>query len=150
MYTKQEAQKQRQAFWTTFGQYMQPILSAAGEKINWINYKTGIQGIHFKMDADTEQASIAIVFSSNDSDIRRTYYDQLLQLKSVLTETTGEPWDWQPDMQDEYGKQITKVGIVLDNVNILRKDDWPMIISFLKQRIVALDAFWCMAKYGFE
>jgi hypothetical protein len=150
MYTKQEAQKQRQAFWTTFGQYMQPILSADGEKINWINYKTGIQGIHFKMDADTEQASIAIVFSSHDSDIRRSYYDQLLLLKSALTEATGEHWEWQPDIQDEYGKEITKVGIVLDNVNILRKDDWPMIISFLKQRIVALDSFWCMAKYGFE
>ncbi len=150
MYTRQEAQKQRQLFWTTFGQYMQPILSADGEKINWVNYKTGISGIHFKMDADTERASIAIVFTRNDRDARRAYYDQLVRLKAVLQEATGEQWEWCPDAQDEYGKHISKVGIDLNNINILRKDDWPQIISFFKKRIVALDAFWNMAKYGFE
>lgn len=150
MYTRQEAQKQRQAFWTTFGQYMQPILSADGEKINWVNYKTGIPGIHFKMDTDTEQASIGIIFSHSDSDLRSSYYDQLLRLKAVLIEATSEQWEWYPDAQDEYGKHISKVGIELSNVNVLRKEDWPQIISFFKQRMVALDAFWSVAKYGFQ
>lgn len=150
MYTRQEAQKQRQLFWTTFGQYMQPILSADGEKINWVNYKTGISGIHFKMDADTERASIAIVFAQSDADVRSAYFDQLVRLSAVLLEFTNEQWEWQPEVQDEYGKQISQVGIELNHINILRKEDWPQIISFFKQRIIALDAFWSMAKYGFE
>jgi hypothetical protein len=32
----------------------------------------------------------------------------------------------------------------------MKRDDWPAIISFLKPRIIALDAFWSQAKYGFE
>jgi hypothetical protein len=33
MYTKQETSKQRQEFWTAFGRYMKPVLSADGEEI---------------------------------------------------------------------------------------------------------------------
>ncbi len=150
MYTKQEVSKLKQAFWTTFGQYMQPILSADGVKVNWVNYKTGISGIHFKMDADNEHASIGIVLSQNDVDMQQAYYAQLLQLKAMLRECTGEAWQWEPNTIDEYGKNISKVAIILPNINVLRKEDWPQIISFFKQRIVALDAFWSMAKDGFE
>ena len=150
MYTKQEVQKLRQAFWTTFGQYMQPILSADGEKVNWVNYKTGIPGIAFKMDADNGSASIAIVLQAKDESVRNAHYEQLLQLRTVLENTTGEAWLWQKDCIDEYGKHFCKVGITLDNINILRNEDWPQIISFFKPRIMALDEFWSMAKYGFE
>lgn len=150
MYTKQEVQKLRQAFWTTFGQYMQPILSADGEKVNWVNYKTGIPGIAFKMDADNGSASIAIVLQAKDEITRNAHYDQLLQLRTALENTTGEAWLWQKDCTDEYGKHFCKVGITLDNINILRNEDWPQIISFFKPRIIALDAFWSMAKCGFE
>lgn len=136
MYTKQEIQKQRQAFWTTFGKYMQPILSADGEKVNWINYKTGIPGIQFKMDADSEYASISIVLSHNDSERRSSFYNKLLQLKMVLHEAVGGEWLWQPDVTDEYGKHVSKVDTTLHNINILRNEDWPQIISFFKPRII--------------
>lgn len=52
MYTREQISQLRQEFWTTFGQYMSPVLSAEGGKINWLNYKTGIKHLHFKMDAD--------------------------------------------------------------------------------------------------
>jgi hypothetical protein len=41
MDTKQEASLTRQHFWTVFSQYMTPVLSAEGLRINWINYNTG-------------------------------------------------------------------------------------------------------------
>jgi hypothetical protein len=50
MFSKQETAQLRKEFWTVFGQYMSPILSAAGEKISWINYKTGVKGVQFKME----------------------------------------------------------------------------------------------------
>jgi len=61
MWTKQEIAKQKQAFWTAFGRYMKPVLSADGEVVSWLNYKTGNKYIHFKMDADSRQAFIAIL-----------------------------------------------------------------------------------------
>ena len=150
MYTKQEASKQKQAFWTAFGQYMQPILSAEGLKANWINYKTGVTGIHFKMDVDNIHATIAIVFSHSDANIQAAHYDQLVQLKAMLQQALGEDWQWQPMITDEYGKTISRIGTAIQNVNIYRNEDWPTLISFFKPRIIALDAFWSDARYGFD
>ena len=150
MYTRQEVSKQRQAFWTTFGQYMQPILSADGIKTHWINYKTGVSGINFKMEATNEYADIAIVLSHSDFNIRHIHYRQLLQLRSMLHNALGEDWQWEEAAADEYGKPISRVGTTISNVNISRSEDWPTLISFFKPRIVALDEFWSMAKDGFE
>ena len=150
MYTKQEESKHKQAFWTTFGQYMQPALSADGVKTNWINYKTGIAGIHFKMDAGNRQASIAIVLSHSDPNVRQFHYDQFLLLRTMLHDTLGEVWRWQPNAENEYGKIQGIISRELPNININRTEDWPLLISFFKPRIMALDAFWSNTKYGFE
>lgn len=150
MYTREETARQKQAFWTAFGKYMQPVLSADGERRNWINYKTGIAGIYFRMDADTEGASIAIVLSQGDAGLRQQYYERFMQLRMVLQNVLGEEWDWQPSVGDEYGKTVASIGKEMQGVNINRSEDWPQIISFLKPRIIALDAFWSMVKDGFE
>lgn len=150
MYTKEEASRLKQAFWTKFGQYMQPILSAEGVKTNWINYKTGVNGIYFKMDADKRQASIGIVFTQKDKNLQAANYAQLLQLKTILRNALGEDWEWQPMVQDEYGKTISHVSKAITGVNVFRNEDWPTLISFFKQRIIALDSFWSEAKYRFE
>ena len=36
MFSKAEASSLRHEFWTTFGRYLRPQLSADGEKVNWI------------------------------------------------------------------------------------------------------------------
>jgi len=151
MYSKQEVSKLKQAFWTAFGKYMQPVLSADGESVSWINYKTGISGISFKMDADSKEVMISILLSHNDLSLQRSAYEKFLQLKAMLNENLGESdWRWEQEVQDDYGKTISRISKRLSGVNVLRNEDWPAIISFLKPRIVALDEFWSMAKYGFE
>lgn len=129
---------------------MQPIVSADGERVNWVNYKTGIPGISFRMDADNKQASIAIVLAHKDDSIRAQHYSQLLQLQTLLHNELGEEWTWQENTTDEYGKSISRVGTSIRNISILKQEDWPALISFMKPRIIALDAFWSNVKYAFE
>jgi hypothetical protein len=151
MYTKEEVSRQKQAFWTVFGKYMQPVLSAEGTTVSWLNYKTGIPGIQFKMDADSKQVSISILLWHKDVNLQSQQYNKLLQLKEMLVDAMeGESWKWQEAVIDEWGRTVSSVGKVLTGVNIHRKEDWPAMISFLKQRLIALDGFWSMAKYGFE
>lgn len=149
MYTRSEASAIRKKFWTSFGQYMRPIIGASGEPINWLNYKTGIRHIYFRMDADNGRAAITIELRQPDTDLRKQYYNQLLQFKSLLEENTGEEWTWQPDAIDEDGAVLSRIGTVLENVNVMKESDWPAIIAFLKPRIIALDAFWDMIKDTF-
>ncbi len=151
MYTKQEISKQKQAFWTAFGRYMKPILSADGEEIGWINYKTGNKYIHFKTDVDSSQATIAIVLDHPDEGVRGEYIARLRGVKAILYDSLEEEdWTWKVDHADEHGRRMSMVYKQLPSVNIFRNEDWPAIISFFKPRIIALDNFWSMVKYQFQ
>ena len=149
MYSKEQTSKLKAQFWTNFGQYMKPVPSASGLPVNWINYKTGIRNIHFKMDADNTSAVITIEISHPQDEERLHYYNQFLSLKKVLASTTTFNWQWNETVQTNH-KTISSISLQLNDVNILDQSDWPSIISFLKPRIIALDAFWDLVKDGFE
>lgn len=150
MYARQEASQLRQEFWTAFGLYMAPVLSAEGDKINWVNYKTGEKHLHFRMDAGNRSALIAIEFRHADAGLRQLYFEQMLQLKPMLETHLAEPWNWLPQFTDDHGRTVSRISQELDGVSVLRKNDWPALVSFLKPRIIALDAFWSEARYFFE
>ncbi|MBS1663742.1 MAG: DUF4268 domain-containing protein [Bacteroidetes bacterium] len=150
MYTKQEISRQKQAFWTAFGKYMKPVLSADFEEISWLNYKTGNKHIGFRMDVDSRRAVVSIVLDHPDGAVRRLHYERFGQLRGILSESLGEDdWTWQWDGVDEHGRGIGVIYKELGGVNIFRGEDWPAIISFLKPRIMGLDGFWGMVKYEF-
>src|SRR5690349_11718814 len=150
MYSKQEASQLRQEFWTAFGQYMSPVLSAEGEKTNWINYKTGEKDIYFRMNADNKKASIGIEITHKDEDIQALYFEQFRQLQKVLHNALREEWTWLLHTRNEHGKVISRIYTEKQNVSIFKKEDWAQLISFFKPRIIALDEFWSAAKYAFE
>ena len=150
MYTKDEASQLKQAFWTTFGQYISPQLSAEGLRINWVNYKTGIKHVYFHMEAGKRSASIAIELTHPDAGIRELFFEQFLELKNVLHAELNEEWEWELHSTDENDKTISRIYKQLNDVSIFNKNDWPALISFFKPRIIALDEFWSNAKYAFD
>ncbi|MBO9682831.1 MAG: DUF4268 domain-containing protein [Flavisolibacter sp.] len=150
MYSKQEASQLRQEFWTTFGQYLSPILSAEGEKINWINYKTGEKNISFRMHADNRKAIISVELTHKDGEIQQIYFEQFVQFKNLFDDAMNEEWNWQLHTYDEHGKLISKIFKEKTDVSIFQKGNWPELISFFKPRIIALDEFWSQVKYSFE
>jgi hypothetical protein len=150
MYSKQEAAQLRKKFWTQFGQYMRPLSGADGERINWLNYKTGIKHLYFRMDADNRQATIAIELRHPDPELRKEYFEKFAALKKLLEQRTGEKWKWESLIIDEDGKQVSRIGTTSKEVNVFDTADWPAIISFLKPRILALDNFWNLVKETFE
>jgi len=150
MYSKDQASQLKQAFWTAFGQYMGPVLSADGLRINWINYKTGVKHIFFKMQADNKHATIAIEISHPDTELQQLFFEQFESYKTMLHDTLGEEWDWQLHTVDNYGKTISRIYAELRPASIFQKEDWPNLISFFKPRIIALDEFWSIAKPAFE
>ncbi len=81
MYTKQQTSGLRQEFWTAFGQYMSPVLSEDGEKINWINYKTGVKDVFFKMNAANKFADISIELTHADVEMQQLFFERFLRVK---------------------------------------------------------------------
>ncbi|MBY0542832.1 MAG: DUF4268 domain-containing protein [Sphingobacteriaceae bacterium] len=150
MYSKEEASKLRQQFWITFGKYMKPIPSADGLPINWVNYKTGVKNVFFKMNADQRKTTISIEITHQDEEARAIYFEQFKALKLLFSEAVNEEWVWEKSILNEYGIPFAQISISLTGISIFNQKNWPEIISFLKQRILALDQFWVDVKPIFE
>ncbi len=149
MYPKQEAAAIRKQFWISFGQYLAPIPSADGNKINWINYKTGIRFINFKMDVTKDIAYIGIELSNKDAELRNSFFNHFKTMKAELESELQEEWQWEESVYVD-GRQTSRIYQVLGNVNVYDRSTWPGIISFLKDRMVSLDRFWLLHKDIFE
>ena len=150
MYSKRETSQLRHNFWTLFGQYMRPVLSADDQSVNWVNYKTGVKHIYFRMDATDKRATLAIELRHPDVSRQKLYFEKFKEFESLFRQTTGENWQWQMIVTDEDGKPVSRISTHLDGVNVLNSSDWAAMISFLKPRIIALDRFWNLVKEEFE
>lgn len=150
MYSKEEASQIRRKFWIAFGQYMKLQASASFEKVNWINYKTGIKDLRFKTDVDNRSARVAIEMSSKDTDIQALMYEQFEEFQPLFLTNMEEEWIWHSVYFDASGKQIAKIELILDNVSVFRESDWPNIISFFKENLIKWDAFWEDVKESFS
>jgi hypothetical protein len=150
LYSRDQASQIKQAFWTAFGQYIAPQLSADGMRINWINYKTGIKHLSFKMQAEKRSAFIAIEIAHPDAGMQELMFEQFKELKAVFNGSVHEEWDWQLHTTDDNHKTVSRIIKTLPNASIFNQNDWPALISFFKPRIIALDDFWSTAQYSFE
>jgi hypothetical protein len=150
MYSKAETSQIRTEFWIKFGQYMKPVPSVSGYRVNWPNYKTGVHDIYFRMKAEQNFASIGIEICHSDTELQELYFDQFVQLKNLFHNSVTEDWEWKLMVINEFGQPISKIEKVLPGVNVMEEEYWPEIISFFKPRIIALDEFWDNVKPGFE
>ena len=151
MYSKEEAKRLKEQFWTNFGQFMALVPDDDGLKTNWVNYKTGIKHLYFRMETDNKTAEIYIEISHPDDGIRELLFAQFQEYRNVLHAELEEEWIWDEVYYDIYGKKSARIGIALDKkVSVFKEEDWPELIGFFKPRIIALDRFWNQAKYGFD
>ena len=134
--------KIKEEFWTTFGRYMALNPSASGEKVNWINYKTGVKHIQFRLFADDKMAAIYIELSNANPESQKKLLDQFIRDKDLLEAFTNDSWQMQPHVTTGDGRTISRVYQEHEGVNVYFKSDWPAIISFLKSQLTGLDKFW--------
>lgn len=150
MFKREEASRIRQEFWTAFGRYMNPVPSSEGLKINWINYRTSVKDVHFRMDVNQKSAIIYIAMEHGDADHRELCFQQFEEFKTILHAELDEEWEWQLHVPVKEGKPVSRIYKQIAGVSVFNKDHWPELISFFKPRIIALDRFWENARYSFE
>ncbi|HUH36050.1 MAG TPA: DUF4268 domain-containing protein [Moheibacter sp.] len=149
MYSKEEASMIRKKFWIAFGQYMKLQTSASMDKVNWVNYKTGIKDLYFKTDVDHRAARISIEMTSKDPDMQALLYEQFEEFQPLFESTMQNDWVWHAVYFDAVGKQMAKIELTLENVNVFRESDWPAIIAFFKENLLKWDQFWEDVKESF-
>ena len=83
MFSKEESAQLRKEFWTSFGKSFPR---------KWVLYKTKIKDFGFKFVADKKQALVCLDIESFDRTKNELLFDQVLELKNILTE------DYLPDV----------------------------------------------------
>lgn len=142
MFSKEEAKKLTKLFWTSFGKFMGKHPSHLGKNIKWVNYKTGVKDLYFRLRADSKKAEIAVELQHKDEGIRELFFDQFEELKTVFSSIVGE-WDWEKDIYNDTGTKISKIHLTFpEKVNIYDKNTWQNCFIFFEQNMVALDEFW--------
>lgn len=148
MFSKEEATAGKQAFWTAFGRYMQPVLGADGEPRKWMNYETGVPGLYLRVFFQGKAAYAGIEISNIESAQGARLADILLKTLPLLEQHTGPGWDWIA--VENRPPNSLFWGTALRGKNPVVQTYWPEIISFLKQNLLAMDAYWTAAGMAFE
>ncbi|WP_094745914.1 DUF4268 domain-containing protein [Vaginella massiliensis] len=150
MFSKEEATKIKKEFWTAYGSFMKLHPNANGERVNWINYNTGVKGIYFKTNVENKHAEVSITIAHPDPDFQEMIWDQLEEYNLVLNSYLGEDWIWSKKDFTPEGKPISTIRLRLENVSVFRESDWPSIIRFFKEHMLNLDSFWVDHQDSFE
>lgn len=138
MYSKEFTAGITQRFWETFGKYMAPVPSATGEKVNWVNYKTGVKGIRIFQTFDRGGAGVGLKIENGEK-------AELYQ--AVLENTSTDLEGFEKHLTGDGGMNLEAR---LNKKDLYNEQDWPEVISFLKQKLIALDAYWADNKFIFE
>ena len=150
MYSKAEASLITEKFWTIFGLYISPVPSATLEKVNWVNYKTGIKGISFKMDAGKNSAAVMVEIFLKDTMLQHQYFNIFNNFIAEFKKIVGKDWIFHKDYFVEGKGSVSLIIVEKEKVNVFKEEDWPTIISFLKQNMLGIDKFWESYKPAFE
>lgn len=133
MYSKAEAKKLREEFWTSFGKSFPR---------KWVLYDTKIKDFSFKFYFDTKKAIVSLDIEDNILTNRILYYEKLVSLKSILLE------EYLPDaiFEDCYvldnDKEISRIYVQKENVNIHNKNTWRETMEFLYEKMLKFEEFW--------
>lgn len=150
MYSRKEQADTLHAFWTAIGLYMKPVPPAGWDKVNWINYRTGLKHLYFRMDAARKQASVSIEMTDPISERRALLYRTFLLLKEDLEQITGSGWHWEQEAFNEFGQPMSRIYQEIPGVDVMNQADWPELIRFFKDQMTRLDAFWHLHRDFFE
>lgn len=142
VYKREEAAELRKLFWTAYGRYMTQHISARGPKISWLNYKTGIRQVFFRLHADNKLARVSIDIQHKDYGLREVFYEQFWELETLFHSQTGYVWQWEPIFYLDSGQPISRIFVEKEGINVYRQDSWAEAFQFFESIMVPLDELW--------
>ena len=134
MFSKDDSEKLRKEFWTSFGKSFPR---------KWLLYNTQLKGISFKSQADTTTACVCLDFENPDEVANILYYDQLVSLKNILIT------EHLPDVifDQEYvlnnGKIIHRIYVPFEEkFSIHNKNTWQKCFEFYVKTMEEFELFY--------
>jgi hypothetical protein len=130
MFTKEENKQLRLEFWNRFYKMSGKKRIRSRKPAKWIMNDTGIRQLKLKFHYDEQIATAGIDIETRNMEKRIELFGKLESLKSKFEAFFGKSLAWEFDHILPTGKSISRVYIILRDVNIYCKDDWDKVNRF--------------------
>lgn len=132
MFSKEEAAKMRQEFWTSFGKSFPR---------KWTLYNTKIKGFAFKFHFDTKRARVLVEIEGEETH-RQYYFEKMQSLQDILQAEYWADAVYVERFMLDNGKEISCVFVEKEGVCIHNRAIWQETMEFLNQKMQLLEDFW--------
>lgn len=149
MFSKEENKQIKVDFYTQLGQKLKDHYPLSGEKVKWLNFKTGVKGINVKLDFSKREGKFWIEFNHQDEFVRDLFFDQMEEFKTILHAEMPEEGIWFRETFNDYGEPYAKIEWTLEKVSMYKKDTWEEAHKFFSQLLIGFDSFWSDVKSVF-
>lgn len=148
MYTKEELKNLKLEFWESFGAYceVQPYLRT--RKKIWVLYDTKVKGVKLKFDANRRGAYVILEVNHREEDKRLEMFERISWYKQTLEQDMREELIWDICYELETGKQVARIYVAKEGLDIHRKTQWGDFFSFMATNMYILEKnFLSIAEY---
>lgn len=142
MYNKEELKQIRADFWESFRRRMEKVRSANGKRKNWVNYKSNIRAVYFRMDVTDKEAYLAIDIQFKDAGIREIVWEQFMETAALMRSLIGDEMDYLQDIEVADGTFANRIKWALPDVSLFNPEDHDTILEYLAEKMQGLDEFW--------
>ncbi len=139
MYSKEEIKIIKASFWDGFKAYSGPRRRKLGKNKKWVMQSTGIKALDLKFHINQQLASVSVDIVSKSLETKVNYWNKLLGLKTILNECFTQEVIWDDMFELESGKEIIRIGVYLNDVNILDKQCWEKVYQFFFENMIILE-----------
>ena len=82
--------------------------------------------------------------------LQHQYFNIFNNFIAEFKKNVGKDWIFHKDYFVEGKGSVSLIIVEKEKVNVFKEEDWPTIISFLKQNMLGIDKFWESYKPAFE
>lgn len=150
MFSKAEAKALNERFYTAFGIFMRKHQPGSDYGLSWLNYKTGVKEVFFRVEADKKSGRVCIDLQHPDEGMRTLFFEQFLEFRKMLESYMETELVWDEQYMLPNGREISRIYIQKEGISLYNEDDWRDFFEFFETYLLRLDAFWADFKPAFE
>ena len=142
MLSKEELKHYKITFWEEFKQHMSKHRTASGRKMNWLQYKTDIKHIFLRLETNKSTVRVCFDIQFKDQAIREIVWEQMGELKKVLTDEMGEEGIWEEHYWNETISDFSRIYWEKTDLNYLNTEKRKIIFDFFEDKLIRFDKFY--------
>jgi len=139
LYSKEEIKKLRTDFWDGFHKFSASRRRKLGKPKKWVMQNTGINAIDLKFHIDHKRASVGIDVVSKSLDKKVAYWNKFLGVQNLLNQEFEQEVIWDDMYTLDSGKDIIRIAVYKNNVDILDKSCWWEVYGFFFENMIKFE-----------